>query len=135
MILPDSYRPSREPKKLLREVDAAIKMRDIERRQRWHEALEFRWWESGVVVMLFVSGLGFVITIFKLIPAENRILFWFVFSWFFLFTLTLVASVEIIVRKITALRNLCEWQEQRLERLETGHTPPQEKPDRPPSSG
>ena len=118
MILPDNFRASREPETLLREVDAAIRIRDIERLQRWRDALEVRWWESATVVMLFVSGLGFIITIFKLIPAGNRALFWFVFFWFFLFTLTLVASVEMLVAKINALRGLCEWQDKRLGDLE-----------------
>lgn len=119
MILPDNFRASREPETLLREVDAAIRIRDIERQQRWREALEVRWWESATVVMLFVSGLGFIITIFNLIPAENRALFWFVFFWFFVFTLTLVASVEMLIAKINALRGLCEWQDKRLGDLES----------------
>ena len=36
MILPDNFRASREPETLLREVDAAIRIRDIEQIGRAH---------------------------------------------------------------------------------------------------
>jgi hypothetical protein len=120
MVLPDNYRPSRDPGKLLREVDAAIKIKDIERIQRWRDAVEVKWWESSVVVLLFISGLGFIITIFKLIPRDNAPLFWFVFFWFLLFVLTLVAAVELVVTKINALRALHELHSRMLEEIARG---------------
>jgi len=118
MILPENFRPSRKPDELLREVEAAIKVRDIGRLQKWRDTIEIQWWESFLVVLLFIAGLGFIITIYKLLPAENRALFYFVFFWFFLFTLALVASVEMLIAKISALRGLIQWQEERIERLE-----------------
>ncbi|PKO15029.1 hypothetical protein CVU37_13570 [candidate division BRC1 bacterium HGW-BRC1-1] len=121
MILPDNFRPSRKPDELLREVDAAIKVRDIGRLQKWRDTIEIQWWESFLVVMLFIAGLGFIITIYKLLPVENRVLFYFVFFWFFLFTLALVASVEMLIAKISALRGLTQWQEERILRLEARH--------------
>ena len=122
MILPENFRPSHKPDELLREVDAAIKVRDIGRLQKWRDTIEIQWWESLLVVLLFIAGLGFIITIYKLLPAENRALFYFVFFWFFLFTLALVASVEMLIAKISALRGLIQWQEERIERLEAKHT-------------
>lgn len=121
MILPDNFRPSHKPDELLREVDAAIKVRDIGRLQKWRDTIELQWWESLLVVLLFIAGLGFIITIYKLLPADNRALFYFVFFWFFLFTLALVASVEMLIAKISALRGLIQWQEERIERLEGKH--------------
>ncbi len=121
MILPDNFRPSRRPDELLREVDAAIKIRDIGRLQKWRDTIEIQWWESFLVVMLFIAGLGFIITIYKLLPVDNRALFYFVFFWFSLFTLALVASVEMLIAKISALRGLIQWQEERILRLEARH--------------
>jgi hypothetical protein len=69
------------------------------------------------VVLLFISGLGFIITIFKLIPRDNAPLFWFVFFWFLLFVLTLVAAVELVLTKINALRALHELHSRMLEQI------------------
>lgn len=101
----------------MREVDAAIKIRDIGELQRCRDSLEVKWWESAIVVMLFISGLGFIITIFKLIPSQNSALFWFVFFWFILFVLTLIAAVEFLLAKINALRRLYEINTRTLEWL------------------
>ena len=97
-----------------------IKIKDIERVQRWRDAVEVKWWESAVVVLLFISGLGFIITIFKLIPRDNAPLFWFVFFWFLLFVLTLVAAVELVITKINALRALHELHSRMLEEIARG---------------
>jgi len=118
MPLPDENRLPHDPGTLLREVNAAIKIRDIETLQRCRESLEFKWWESAIVVMLFISGLGFIITIFKLIPSQNPALFWFVFFWFILFVLTLIGAVEFLLSKIGALRRLYEINTRTLERIE-----------------
>ncbi len=118
MVLPEDCPPTRDPEKLIREVDAAIRLNDIQKLQKQRDALELKWWESGVVLLLFISGLGFILTIFKLIPSTNAVLFWFVFFWFLLFTLALVASVEMLIAKIRALRELYEIQTRTLEHIE-----------------
>lgn len=118
MLLPRNFRLSRDPDILLREVDAAIKIRDIKTFQRCRERIEIQWWESGFVLLLFISGLGFIITIFKLIPSNNPPLFWFVFFWFALFTISMIACLEFLWAKINALRQLFEINSRMLERLE-----------------
>ncbi|MBX7243912.1 MAG: hypothetical protein K1X53_00335 [Candidatus Sumerlaeaceae bacterium] len=118
MHLPDDEVLPRDPKKLVREVDAAIRLSDIEKLQRYRDAVESKWWESGLVVLLFISGFAFIITIFKLIPGQNPALFWFVFGWFFLFVMAVVASIEFLLTKIRALRRLYEIQAATLEKLE-----------------
>jgi hypothetical protein len=118
MPLPENARFPRDRETLLRELDAAIKIRDIERVQRWRDRVELKWYEAGIVLLLFISGLGFVITIFKLIPHNNAQLFWFVFFWFLLFTITLVAAVEFLLAKIHALRQLYNLNTLMLERVE-----------------
>ena len=72
MVLSDKQGLPRDPGRLLKEVDAAIKIRDIEKVQHWRERIELQWWESGIVVMLFISGLGFMITIFSLSRGRTR---------------------------------------------------------------
>jgi hypothetical protein len=118
MVLPDNFRYARDPETLLREVDAAIRIKDIEAVQRYRDQVELKWWESGIVILLFISGLGFIITIFKLIPAQNPVLFKFVLFWFVLFTITLIAAVEFLLVKINALRQLYEINARILERIE-----------------
>ena len=118
MPLPENGRLPRDPDELVREIDAAMRIRDIKRVLQWREQIELKWYEAGIVLLLFISGLGFVITIFKLIPQQNNALFWFVFFWFFLFTITLVAAVEFLLAKISALRELYQLNTLKLDRLE-----------------
>ena len=118
MLLPENSRLPRDANSLLREVDAAIKVKDIEITQRWRERVEPQWWESGVIILLFISGLGFIITIYKLLPSQNALLFRFTFFWFLLFVITLIAAVEFLLMKIAAMRKLYEANCRLLERLE-----------------
>lgn len=118
MILPEEFRPSRDAGTLIKEVDAAIRVKDIQKVHRYRERVERQWWESGIVVMLFISGLGFIITIYKLIPHDQPMLFGFIFFWFALFIFTLVATIEIVLAKINALRALYELNSRILEELE-----------------
>lgn len=121
MLLPENLRLPRDRDTLMREVDAAIRIKDIEVVQKYRDQLELKWWESGIIVMLFISGLGIIITMYKLIPAENNLLFWFVFFWFLLFTVTLISAVEFLLFKIAALRRLYEINSRILERIEKEH--------------
>ena len=118
MILPEDFRPARDPKTLLKEVDAAIRVKDIQKSYRYRERIERQWWESGIILMLFISGLAFIITIYKLIPADEPRLFWFVFFWFALFVITLIATLELVLSKISALRALNEINSRLIEELE-----------------
>lgn len=125
MLYPDKDPLPRDPKVLLREIDAAIRIKDLETIHKCREVLTPKWHESAIVVMLFVSGLGFIVTVFKLIPDENKALFWFVFGWVLLFTLSLVAAVEFLLWKFRALRRLYEINSHILEQLvrEREHPP------------
>jgi hypothetical protein len=118
MVLPEDFRLPRDPDRLLREVDAAIKIKDIKNVIQFRDRVQLKWWESGIIILLFMSGLGFVLTIYKLIPAGNPALFWFVFLWFVVFVVTLVATIEFLLAKINALRNLYEINSRILARIE-----------------
>lgn len=123
MILPEDFRPARDPKMLIKEVDAAIRVKDIQKIHRYRERVERQWWESGIMLMLFISGLGFTITIYKLIPSEDPRLFWFVFFWFALFVITLIATIELLLTKISALRSLYEINSRLIDELERRSPP------------
>ncbi|MCX7716795.1 MAG: hypothetical protein N2111_00105 [Candidatus Sumerlaeaceae bacterium] len=118
MLLPEEDPLPRDARTLLREVDAAIQVKDIGRIHRWRNVLERKWYESGLTVILFISGLGFMITVYKLLPAGNTLLFWFIFAWFALFTLSLIGVIELLLAKVHALRELYQIQSQRVEHLE-----------------
>jgi hypothetical protein len=128
MVLPEGFRPSRDAGTLIKEVDATIRIKDIQRVHRYRERLESKWWESGVIVMLFISGSGFIITIYKLIPANHSMLFYFIFFWFLLFILTLIATLELVLVKIAALRVLYDLNSRLIQDLEKRdqqqHQPP-----------
>ena len=118
MVLPEDFRLPNDPQRLLREVDAAIKIKDIKNVIQYRDRVQLKWWESAIIILLFMSGLGFVLTIYKLIPAGNPALFWFVFLWFVVFVVTLVATIEFLLAKINALRQLYEINARILARIE-----------------
>jgi len=95
---------------VVREVDALIRLHDVTEFQRLRASVEARWWEGGLRILLFVSGLGFIVTAYKLIPHHSSILFWFVFSWVVLFVLTLLGLIEYLIFRIRALLRLYEHQ-------------------------
>lgn len=102
---------------LVKELDALIRLYDVTELHRLREKLEPKWWESGLRVLLFVAGFGFVVTIYKLIPSDSPLLFGFVFGWFFLFVITLLGSIEYLLLKIRALSRLYEWQTRVVDHL------------------
>ncbi|MCX7625417.1 MAG: hypothetical protein N2Z21_04320 [Candidatus Sumerlaeaceae bacterium] len=110
---------TRDPRtdELVREIDALIRLYDVTELHRLREKLAPKWWESGLRVLLFVAGLGFLITIYKLIPSDSALLFGFVFGWFLLFVLALLASIEYLLLKIHALSRLYEWQTRIIDHL------------------
>ncbi len=108
---------TRDPKLLLREMDATLRIREIEKVHRCRERIQGRWYDSGVAALLFVSGLGILITVFRIIPASTDLLFWFVFGWVALFILSLIATLEVLHSKTLALRELCDWQARELSEL------------------
>ncbi|MGC8740512.1 MAG: hypothetical protein ACP5QZ_11240 [Candidatus Sumerlaeaceae bacterium] len=94
-----------------------IRLYDVTELQRLRESLSPRWWESGLRILLFVSGLGFAITVYKLIPSANSFLFGFVFFWFILFILTMLGLIEYLVLKVRALTRFCEYQGRLLDHM------------------
>lgn len=113
---PPSY--PHDPKRLLREVNAAIRLRDIEEWHRLRDAVAFQWWESALLALLFISGVGILVTIAKLIPDQPRLLYYFILGWSVLWILTLIACVEFLILKFRALRRMHEITERHLRKLD-----------------
>ncbi|MCB2156188.1 hypothetical protein KQI84_15025 [bacterium] len=101
-----SPHPPRDPKQLLVEMDARIKVRDIREWEKLKHQVSIKWWESGLLLLLFLSGLGILVTIAKLVPRDNGLLYAFILVWFGLFVLAVIACLEFLVLKFRALRRM-----------------------------
>ncbi|MBX3729496.1 MAG: hypothetical protein KF858_09960 [Candidatus Sumerlaeia bacterium] len=111
--------PSHKPRTLLAEMDARIKVRDIREWERLKRQVEIKWWESGLVALLFVSGVTVLVTVAKLAPGHNEVLYAFVLGWCGLFVLTLIGCIEFLVLKFRALRRMHEETARHYEELHT----------------
>jgi len=105
-----SQRPlPQDPEMLVKEVTATIKIKDIKEIYRLKDRLSVKWWEPAVIFLLFVSGFGFILTVTRIVHTKDPEQF-FTFFWFVLLLLTLIASTELLISKIKALRRLSEIQ-------------------------
>lgn len=105
-----SQRPlPQDPEMLAKEVTATIKIKDIREVYRLKDRLSVKWWEPAVIFLLVVSGFGFIFTVTRIIQTKDPMQF-FVFFWFVLLLLTLIATTELLMSKIKALRRLNEIQ-------------------------
>lgn len=106
MVLPKSIPPRRDPASLVREVDAAIRLHDTRALDRIKERLQPRWWEGALTGLLFVAGLGLIIVLYPLLPRPNNAVFGFLLFFVILFILALIASLESLLARQRALRDL-----------------------------
>lgn len=97
---------SHNPKTLLAEMDARIKVRDIREWEKLKHQVEVKWWESGLLALLFISGIGVLVTIANLVPDQNELLHDFILGWCIVFALTLIAAIEFLILKFRALRRM-----------------------------
>jgi len=105
-----SQRPlPQDPEMLAKEVTATIKIKDIKEIYRLKDRLSVKWWEPAVIFLLFFSGFGFILTVTRIVHTKDPEQF-FIFFWFVLLLLTLIASTELLILKIKALRRLSEIQ-------------------------
>lgn len=105
-----SQRPlPQDPEMLVKEVTATIKIKDIKEIYRLKDRLSVKWWEPAVILLLFISGFGFILTVTRIVHTKDPEQF-FVFFWFVLLLLTLIASTELLISKIKTLRRLSEIQ-------------------------
>jgi len=102
----------RDKETLLREIDASIKIKDIRTLQRLRDAVEVKWWESGLILALFVSALGFLACVALWLTADSASAkTWLeksVFFWFVPLVFSIVLTLEVVLAKLAALRRLNE---------------------------
>jgi uncharacterized membrane protein YcjF (UPF0283 family) len=97
-----------DPKNLEAEVSAVIKIKDIEELYELKERVSIKWWETVLILLLFASGFGFILTVSKLIPISQPFVYWFSLFWIVAIILTLIACIEFLIAKFRALRRLYE---------------------------
>lgn len=100
------------------EMDARMKVRDIREWENLKRRVELKWWESGLLALLFISAVGALVTVAKLVTVENRLLYGFIIAWCGLFILTLVACVEFLITKFRALRRMHELTSRQLDDIQ-----------------
>jgi len=110
--------PPRDPKMLLKEMSARIKIKDIQRLYKLRDRVAVKWYESGLVGLLFVAALSFLAIIIKLIPEANPLIRGFVLVSSVTLILIVTAILEFLLKKFHALRELYEHQTRVLEQLD-----------------
>jgi len=110
--------PPRDPKLLLTEMTARIKIKDIKRLYELRDRISVKWYESGLVGLLFVAALTFLAVVVKLIPEPNPLIRNFVVGSCVALILIITAILEFLLRKFSALRTLYEQQSRLIEELD-----------------
>jgi len=100
----------RNPKDLEAEVGAVVRIKDIEELYKLKDEVAVKWWETGLIILLFASGFGFLLTATQLIPVKEPLLYWFSLFWVAAILLTMIGCIEFLIGKIRALRRLYEIQ-------------------------
>ena len=109
----------RDADSISREVSATLKVKDITQYYRLRDRLQFKWWEFFVMALLFVAGLGFVVTMLYLLPSHNLQLYLrFLAFWTVILVFAVIASLEILIAKVKALYLLLYYQAHLLQDLQ-----------------
>lgn len=129
--------PNTPPKKMsphaeqmVREVVATTRVRDIKRYYRLRESIAFKWWESGILLLVFGAALGAVVNFMRFVPAQNVAAYYFSAFWLVLLLIAIVVALEFLASRLRAARqmieHLCdanEAMERRLKALEKAQAP------------
>ena len=110
--------PPRDPKMLLTEVTARIKIKDIKRLYELRDRVAVKWYESGLVGLLFVAALSFLAIVLQLIPNPTPLIRNFVAGSSIALILIITAILEFLLHKFSAMRSLYEYQSRLLEELD-----------------
>jgi hypothetical protein len=110
--------PPRDPKMLLTEVTARIKIKDIQRLYELRDRVAVKWYESGLVALLFVAALTFLAIVLRLVPNPNPLVRNFVAGSSIALIVIVTAILEFLLWKFSALRTLYEQQSRMIEELD-----------------
>ncbi len=94
----------RDKDQLILELDAAMRLRDVNRIMQLKDRLAPRWWEGMAVVMLFISALGLLASLFQYVDLRDEPLNTWMLFWFGLMILTSVFCFQFIIFKLYNLR-------------------------------
>jgi len=94
----------RDKDELLREVNVRMRLADIRRTTETKSRLAPRWWEAGVIVLLFASALGLLASLAQYVEVREEPLDLWMLFWFGLMIMTIVLTFEFLLVKIYALR-------------------------------
>lgn len=107
---------------LLREINARIRIKDIKSFYQLREQVSIKWYESVLILLLFVSTLGFLTFVALLLlhsgSKANALLERAVLIWCIPLVLTFVLTIEVILSKMNSLRKLHELASQLLEDIQ-----------------
>jgi len=110
--------PPRDPKMLLREMTARIKIKDIARLAKLRDRVTVKWYESALVGLLFVASLTFLAVVLRLLPRPHPLVYYFVAGSSIALILIVTAVLEFLLRKFHAMRRLYEHQSRLIEELD-----------------
>ena len=110
--------PPRDPKMLLREMTARIKIKDIAQLDKLRDRVSVKWYESALVGLLFVAALTFLAVVLKLIPRPHPVVYYFVAGSSIALILIVTAVLEFLLHKFHAMRSLYEHQSRLIEDLD-----------------
>ena len=111
-------RAPRDPQRLLREIDTAVKLREIREWEALREGLEVRFTEFSVLAGVFCFSLALILTLIFALPQENEAAYYTVLLWSVGYILATVVTLEFLIRKFRILRRITELNNRRIERLE-----------------
>lgn len=98
------HRPPRNKEDLLREVDVRMRIGEIKKMYEMKDRLNPKWWESITMILLFVSTLGLLLSLYLFEDvAHGPPRVWLLF-WFSMMVLSVVFSFEFLLFKVYALR-------------------------------
>lgn len=71
------------------------------------------------MTLLFVAGLGFIVTTLYLLPPKNlQLYFRFLMFWAIMLVLALIGTLEILITKIRTLQQLMNYQQRLITELQ-----------------
>ncbi|OPZ17360.1 MAG: hypothetical protein BWZ10_01219 [candidate division BRC1 bacterium ADurb.BinA364] len=104
-----------DKERLLREVDASIRIKDLRRLDHLNEAVDFKWWESALILLMFLCALGFIITALVALDAEQSrpetlgMLRKILLGWTIPLVFSFVFVCEMTLLKLRAMRRLTRF--------------------------
>ncbi len=129
----------RSREELIQELDARVRIKDIQFVYDLKDAIALRWWEPLLKMIVLVAGISFAVTFIHLLdrgvdvigaleglsekpglsPQSVKIVFAFIAGSFSVMLVTGLVSLEILLSRVSAMRRLHEVELKVIEQLQT----------------